>query len=1000
MQGNIVLKFALDASQSGGGPSTWRDALQAVVSRHEALGAGAPAWREAGGDCSPETLAAREAAEPLPHDCALRATWVQAAGRGCLLLAFDPERVDFTSAHIAALDLRRAASAQGLNAAQPAFQFGDYLAWCEGLADSADAQDGQAYWADYLARAAGLPGASVASSAQAARDTLIASQVSAHIDLSPDSTARLRAQAGHFGISPVQLQQAVWWLLLARLNGLQPYVCASMHDCRDDYDLMRDSVGRYPRPLPWVVDPACAPSVRAWLEGLRQTWEAHAAARECMPPDAPALHAARACGVAVLGQYGEAPDGALPAQVLHRPTEGCALLLQLREARPARVELYADAARYCAAALAALLDQFQVLLGDVLDDAGRPASDYRLLDPRQRAALLARDDRTGLSGDAPLLPWRLRHWAGQTPQAAALVQPDGQFLDYAGMHARAGDVAAWLIGQGVLPGSLVALRLPSTPALALAIAGVWRAAAAYVVLDPAWPQARLQAVLDDARPVLVLEEAQPPQAYAAWFPGSDRRAVMPARADGIAGDDPATAPDALAYVVYTSGSTGTPKGVAVTHGALANYARAATAAMGLEQCRRWGLASSLAADLGYTALAGAWHNGASIAFAQARDTLDGAAFSRFLRQARVDALKIVPSHLQALLEHASPTVPSTLVLGGEATPAALVRRIRAVAPACRIFNHYGPSETTVGVMVHEVGPEGAPDGILPLSTVLDGNRVRVLDARGEPTPAGSLGEVHIGGAQLCRGYLNGREPHAFVRDPFAPGAMLYRTGDLAHVLAGGGLRIAGRADHQVKVRGYRVEPGEVEAALRAQPGVAQAVVLAEPDADTGAALVAYVQPEAGVAGGGAQHSRLEHDLRAALPRSLPDYMLPVRYRFVADMPRLENGKIDRRGLAAAAAEAAPAVRAGEASADPIVRAVRETMATVLGRDHVGDDDDFFDMGGHSILVIKLVARLRNALRVEASPALVFDHPTARGLAAALRAQADSHEALAGEAQPC
>ncbi|WP_144635201.1 amino acid adenylation domain-containing protein [Bordetella genomosp. 13] len=1017
-QGNIVLKLAMDAGQSEGAPSRWRAALQAVVRRHEALGAAQDAWREAGGQESLQALVAREAATPLPADGALRATWVGAAGP-VLLLAFDPARVDLPSAHIVARDLLQGASPDGRDADEPAFQFGDYLAWCDGLAQSADAQQGQVYWADCLSRAQGLPGASVASLPASSPGAA----VRAAIALPSGVVARARAQAERLGILPAQLQQAVWWLLLTRLNGLQPYVGGWVHDCRDDYDLMRDGVGRYQRTLPLVVDVGAAPTVAAWLEGLRETWESHAAAREFLPGQAQALRAAQACGAVVHRQDAVLPGDASSVQVAHLPTEGFALCLHLHAEQPGVVQVQGDAARYSRDALAALLDQYAVLLDAVAQDVHRSAADYGLMDAPQRAALLARGDRAEQAGEPPLLAQRLWHWAAETPQAPALALADGQVVDYAGLYARAGAVAAWLARQGVLPGSLVALRLPPTPALALAVAGVWRAGAAYVVVDPSWPEGRMQAVLDDARPVLVVEAGEAPLGYLAGIPGQEDRAAMQAEVhtDVPAAADPAIASDALAYVVYTSGSTGTPKGVAITHGALANYARAATAAMGLSQCRSWGLASSLAADLGYTALVGAWYSGARIAFAQARDTLDGAAFSAFLRDGGVDALKIVPSHLQALLEHDSPALPATLVLGGEATPAALVRRIRAVAPACRIFNHYGPSETTVGVMIHEVGVDGVRGDVLPLSTVLDGNRVRVLDAQGEPAPAGSLGEVYIGGAQLCRGYLNGRDPHAFVEDPFLPGALLYRTGDLAYVLAEGGLRIAGRADHQVKVRGYRVEPGEVEAALRAVPGVAQAVVLTEADAATGTALVAHVQQDSAAAHAGAvstdasdtetphaeaRSAGLEQALRTALARRLPDYMLPARYRFVADMPRLENGKIDRRGLAAGAITATPATptapqpAAGAAALDPIEQAVRDTMAKVLGRDHIGEDEDFFDLGGHSILVIKLVARLRNTLQLEASPALVFDHPTARGLAAALRARADAFAAVAGEAQPC
>jgi hypothetical protein len=296
-----------------------------------------------------------------------------------------------------------------------------------------------------------------------------------------------------------------------------------------------------------------------------------------------------------------------------------------------------------------------------------------------------------------------------------------------------------------------------------------------------------------------------------------------------------------------------------------------------------------------------------------------------------------------------------------------------VAPDCTVYNHYGPTETTVGVMVHRVAAGAAFPGQLPLSQVLANNRVRVLDRALQLVPTGVLGELYIGGAQLCRGYLGGVASEAFIDDPFAPGERLYRTGDLACVLPDGAVRIAGRADHQLKVRGFRVEPGEIEAVMLAQEGVRQAAVLPVAVPAGGVELAAFVVGEAvSVAG-----------LREQLAALLPAHMVPARCIEVAAFPRLANGKVDR--LTLASAMPVDAWEGAQAPRDALEQLLAAGMAELLGRASIGVDDDFFDLGAHSLLVIKLAARIRRLLRVEIAPGLVFDHPSVSTLAHAVRA---------------
>ena len=550
---------------------------------------------------------------------------------------------------------------------------------------------------------------------------------------------------------------------------------------------------------------------------------------------------------------------------------------------------------------------------------------------------------------------RVRQWAIETPSAVALESTDVT-LSYAQLDRRVNQLGRWLQARGAGPDTLVALSLQRSIELVVAMLASWRVGAAFVPLDPTWPDARRDAVLAEARPVLVVTATD--VTHLSW--------------DSLA-DEPLRREISLreaAYVLYTSGSTGRPKGVVVEHAALLNYVAAASRALDLRQCRRWGLVGSLATDLAYTALFGGLFNGASVVVARAAEVGDADSFARFVSEHNIDALKIVPSHLDALLECAGPVLPRRLILGGEATSASLVERIRRHAPDCRISNHYGPTETAVGVMIHTVEPS-EPAAALPLTTALPNCDVWLLDANLGPVTGEGIGEIYVGGPQVCRGYLGSDESAVFVSHPLLPGERLYRTGDLAYRLPQGGLRLAGRVDSQVKIQGFRVEPAEVEAALLECPGVRQAVVIAK---QTDGVLIAFlVGPEAGAVS----------ELRRELGKRLPAYMVPADCIRLDTLPRLANGKIDRKQLAQWPTQLSSPD--GPATArDSLEGLIAEHMARLLGRECLGVSDDFFELGGHSLLVIRLVARLGRLLGVDIAPGLVFDWPTPSALAAALR----------------
>lgn len=886
-----------------------------------------------------------------------------AEGRTALALAACAWLVDPGSLQVLMSEIFATLSGQGLPADEEVFQHGQFVDWRNELAQEIgeESVQGQAYWVQALPPA---DEQQVLALCSHQRNDAAASAGIARASLASDV---LGVAASH-AMGLEALLQATWWLLLARLNGHEPFMAGWQHDCRRDYEVMQGGVGVFDKVLPWHIDLAASDSLGDWLSRFGQAFHQHVQAQEYWPVDAPPATAHLAAGFSfteVNADTSASPQAAWPMRAQPASLPCFALVLAVT-ASQGRVELavHTHPSQGPRVSAGHLLAQYTTLLEAIpAAKPSTPVSTLPLVGPAEQEALLAWSQGQAFDAGAATVVDRIVQWAERTPHAPA-IESGEQVMSYAELLSQANATAAWMKRQGVGHGSLVALSLPRSIELLVGILAAWRLGAGYLCLEPDWPAARHQAVIDDAKAVLVIDAPvafDPAQRIYKGHAGSLRD---------------------TAYVLYTSGSTGAPKGVLIEQGQLLNYVAGASAAMGLASVRRWALTGSVAADLGNTALFGALFNGACLVVASQDDMRDGRAFARFMAERRIDGLKIVPSHLDALLDVDQPVLPAKLVLGGEPVAGSLVERIARLSPQCEVFNHYGPTEGTVGVMVHRV-QAGRHDGALPLSTVLPNNRVLVLDQAMRLSPIGAVGEVYIGGPQLCRGYLNqmedGPSPGAFVADPFLPRERLYRTGDLACVRPDGSLLLMGRADHQLKVRGFRVEPAEVEAALLAQPGVKQAVVLGFSPQDEGLALAAFVVTDEALPALGALAA-----LRERLAGVLPNHMVPARLAALRELPRLANGKIDRRTLVELALSVGGEAAVHVPPSDAVEFVVAGAIAQLLVREAIGMQEDFFDLGGHSLLVIKLVARLRKLLKVEVAPGVVFDHPTVPALARALR----------------
>nr|WP_323747873.1 non-ribosomal peptide synthetase [Catenulispora rubra] len=618
------------------------------------------------------------------------------------------------------------------------------------------------------------------------------------------------------------------------------------------------------------------------------------------------------------------------------------------------------------------------VLTAMADDLRARVEAVDVLDPAERRRVLSEWNDTAAAGSGLMVPQVFEAQVARTPEAVAIVA-GGVSVPYAELDARANRLAHYLVGQGVGPESVVGLALPRGVEMIAGILGVWKAGAAYLPVDVSQPAERVAFTVQDSRAQLVLTTDEVledlPSVVGVRLVAVDgtltvmRLAAAPTTSPGVAVD-----PRSLAYVIYTSGSTGRPKGVAVTHGGLANYVSSVPARVGSEG-GRYALLQAQTTDLGNTVLFASLLSGGELHVLDEEAVTDPRLVGDYLAEHGIDFLKVVPSHLAALgavggLERVLPG--RSLVLGGEAPSPGWVDELLAAAGERRVFNHYGPTETTIGVATTRLTSGEA----VPVGSPVANTRFYVLDERLNPVPVGVGGELYVAGAQLARGYVRrlGLTAERFVACPFEQGARMYRTGDRVKWSGDGEIVFLGRADEQVKIRGFRIEPGEVAGALTAHPLIAQAAVIAREDTPGDKRLVAYVvadDPEDvddSLAGG----------VRTFVAARLPEHMVPSAVVVLDALPLTGNGKLDRKALPAPDFVAAGGVSSrGPASVREEI--LCEAFAEVLGLDSVGVDDDFFTLGGHSLLAVSLVEMLR-ARGVSVSVKALFQTSTPAGLA--------------------
>ncbi|HKI00347.1 MAG TPA: amino acid adenylation domain-containing protein [Thermoanaerobaculia bacterium] len=870
-------------------------------------------------------------------------------------------------------------------------QYADFAAWQRGWLQGEVLEAQLDYWRRHLAGAPPVLDLPLDRPRPAVQSSHGASCGAA---LTPELSDALATVARAQGVPLFMVLLSAYAVLLSRHGGQSDLVIGTPIANRNRLETEK-LIGFFVNTLALRVDLAAAPTFAGLLRQVRQAAIGAYAHQdlpfeklvEALRPAADLSHTPLFQAMFVLQTPAAEPR--LPGLAL-KPLEsdpGVAkfdLTLSMAEAGGRlRAYLQYSTDLFDAATVRRLLGHWETLLAGVAADPAARLSALPLLTAAERQAVLVE----GAGEAVPFAEDACLHEifaarAAEFPDTLAVVFEDRE-LTYAELDARANRLAHRLRRRGVGPEVRVALSLERSPEMIVALLAVMKAGGAYVPIDPTYPRERRELMLADSGALLLLTQIS--------LAGS-----LPAPAGGLAlldgeeeegGDDSAplsgAAPENAAYVIYTSGSTGRPKGVVVVHRGLANLVTAQALAFGLRPGAQVLQFSSMSFDASVFEIVMALAVGSTLVLARRETLIPGPGMIALLEERRVSHVTLPPSVLAALPERDLPRLES-IVVAGEACPAELVARW---AGGRRFWNAYGPTETTIWATVAPCSGPGKP----PIGRPIANARVILLDRDFEPVPPGVPGELCVGGAGLARGYHGSPALSAgrFVPDAWSgePGARLYRTGDLARTLPDGNLEFLGRVDHQVKLRGFRIEPGEVEAVLAEHPAVRDAVVLVREDRPGDRRLVAYavVDPDAAVEA---------RELREALRGRLPEHMVPASFVLLPEFPLTGSGKVDRAALPRPEApESRPLPAAAALPRTVLERGIAEVWRQVLGREHVGVNDNFFDLGGHSLLLVQVQARLGELLGREVPMIDLFRHTTVAALAASLSpSEGDGREA--------
>ena len=862
--------------------------------------------------------------------------------------------------------------------------FRDYVDWLKGL-DLAQAEE---FWGDLL-KDFGAP-TPLPCACGPGRPDHRGSHAETTFHLSEALTARLSSLARQEGFTLNTLLQGAWALLLAAYSNQDDVVFGATRACRHSaLEGAKAMIGLFINTVPVRVKIRPEATLSEWLRELRAQ---HIAVRafEHTPLVSISGWSRMSGGTRLFDSIvvfeNHSLDAAMKAQggqwekrtfeLLQRSNYPITLAACLD--RGLSIKLEYDADRFASHIIARLGNALKQTLASMPDNARAKVGELELCGPEERHQLLVEGNDTAAAYPAQRLIHELIEAQAARRGDAVAVVSQGASLSYAELNRRANRLAHYLRGQGAGPEAVVGICLERGVELVVSLLGVLKAGAAYLPLDPAYPAARTSLMLASAgAKLLIARSGTPPHGVTRVDPEAEAQAISRQRASN---PDSRTTQQNLAYVIYTSGSTGTPKGAMVCHSAVVNLLNAlkeAVYAKAPQRPLRVSLNGPVAFDTSVKQLV-QLASGHAIHIVPQAVREDPEALVNFIREAALDVLDCTPSLFQALIDcgfYSQDNLPAVVLLGGEAIDDKLWRLLAAERGTIS-YNVYGPTETTVNATAcHITADVGSPVLGRPLANMA----VYVLNGNLQPVGKGAVGDLFIAGAGVGRGYMGSAAQTAerFLPSPYGdgPGERMYRTGDLCRYAEDGRVEYLGRMDGQAKIRGYRVEPGEVEAALIRQPGIRQAAVVVKQAAAGGRQLVGYVVAEPGITGAAARES---------VRGELPEYMVPQAIVVIPEMPRTTNGKLDRQRLKCLPdAEPEPPTTEPERAATDVEEIIAGIWKDVLRRPCVGLKQNFFDLGGHSLLATQVIVRVRKAFNLEIELRQLFEQATVEGLAQAV-----------------
>ncbi|WP_153045394.1 non-ribosomal peptide synthetase, partial [Pseudomonas syringae] len=884
------------------------------------------------------------------------------------------------------------AFSQGLADPLPAlaFQYVDYAAWQRQWLQGETLQTQVDFWRQHLSGAPALLELPTDHRRPPLR-SYAGGRVS--LALSPALTTGLRQLGQRHGATLFMTLLAGWSSLLSRFSGQDDVVIGTPVANRPRSEL-ESLIGFFVNTLALRIRPEGGLSVAALLEQVKTVMLA-AHAHQDLPFEqvVEALQPPRSLGHSPIFQVmlalNNTPGGGefslpeLSLEPLQAPhtTAQFDLSLALVEADGGLVgSLEYASDLFERATIERMAGHLQVLLEGMVADDQQAVAELPLLSCEQRRQVLESFNDTAAAYPADKLIHQLfEEQAAQQPDALAVVDDAGS-LTYGELNARANRLAHYLIGLGIQPDDRVAICAQRSLEMVVGLLGIFKAGGAYVPLDPAYPEQRLRYMLEDSTPVAVLVQAETRALLGElavptldlqdgeWEVEAEHNPVVPA-----------ITPQHLAYVIYTSGSSGKPKGVGGPHQAMVNRLYWMHSTFGGQRLEKHAQKTSISFLDSVTETLMPLLFGAQLHIVSPLASRDPLQLWQAVTEHQLTRLVLVPSLLEELsrIENRQVSPEKRLIVcSGEVFSSSLLARTRAWLPSATILNFYGSSEAAGDSTFYLCDSAVQAGHSLPIGRPIANTRIYLLDAHGQPVPIGVIGEIHIGGAGVARGYLNLPELTAerFLDDPFSaePAARMYRSGDLGRWLADGNIEYLGRNDDQVKLRGFRIELGEIESKLSECPGVREAVVLVREHRPGDKRLVAYLTAQEGAVLSAAQ-------LREQLSQGLAEYMIPSAFVTLARFPQTPSGKLDRRALPAPEDDAY-ASRVYEAPAGDVEHALAEIWQALLGLERVGRHDHFFELGGHSLLAVQLVSRLRQRFEVEVALRDVFAEPTLQGLA--------------------